>query len=158
METVYQILMTELFDSKIPVKLVLDKDEDFEAKFEIPATDPTKYPFKFGFYAHVVKDNMWEVSFSRLGGIRGSSIDLLGDMDTKETLATFSAVKKSTFFWLKSNKPSKFMFSAKTSEKSRVKLYDKFAKIIAKKAGYKIEKSHSAFGEDVYTFTKKGKK
>lgn len=121
----------------------------------------------------------WEISFARIeiGGDGGTDMsaalkslnfkvihDLQGDMDMKSSLKVFSGVRKSLEMWLKhadmenEKKLGKegrhlltFYFTGKIEEFSRNKLYDKFAKVIAKKLNFKMKKGQ-AFGENRWDF------
>jgi hypothetical protein len=117
-----------------------DSGEVFSAFFYVPA-EKSDNVFEFQFVATLVgEDNPWELLFLRVqskpGG--GSAIAVFNDLTAKETLAVFSGVKAALMKWYNSQKPDHFAFSAKSNEKTRIKLYDKFAKIIAAKLKFKM--------------------
>jgi hypothetical protein len=146
---------------------------DTPVSIKITQNDPYGYGFETEFEAGGEKylfaaflddseEQEFEVAFSRYitkaNGRRSSKFDVMADMDIKSALAVFSGVKKSLEAWLHTNemqvKPPIFYFSAKELDASRVKLYDKFAKMIARKTKFKLErKSH---GKQVfYSFSPK---
>ena len=143
----------ESLDSKVKVKAHNDIDlmGEFETEFFVG-------PMEFRFTAEHGQggDVRWLIVFSRRGfGLIGSSFDVLNDLNLKQTLKVFSGIKKSMELFVKAVNKSDtdlaFWFSAKAVEKSRVKLYDKFAKQLAKK--YKMTVGISNVdGEKVYNF------
>jgi hypothetical protein len=147
---------------------------DTPVSIKITQNDPYGYGFETEFEAGGEKylfaaflddseEQEFEVVFSRVyrlptSGRLSTKFDVMADMDIKSALAVFSGVKKSLEAWLHTNemqvKPPIFYFSAKELDASRVKLYDKFAKMIARKTKFKLErKSH---GKQVfYSFSPK---
>ena len=101
----------------------------------------------------------WEISFARMQGNDILSHKLSGDLDLKATLKVFSGVKKSIEAWVKWLKTESdfqdddlhFYFTGKAEEASRVKIYNKFAKQIAKSLKLKVTKS-MWFGEFKWEF------
>jgi hypothetical protein len=96
------------------------------------------------------KINVWEVTFSADRGVYGSTTALTGEMGTK-AMEVFSYVATSLDKFIKEENPVYFTFIANKNEQSREKLYNKLAKMIAKK--YKYELKTSSYGETKrYTF------
>jgi hypothetical protein len=163
MKTWSDIILNEIFNTKIPIRVSQDSNKQFVAWFEIPAEDQVRGSgdFSFQFYAsRATEEDPWEVLFLRVQGGEFAvakpgfgSIDVLGDMTTKETLATFSGVKTAMMKWVKSRKPDVFAFTAKSAETSRVKLYKKMAKLITKKINYKMI-SGTTKGAERFLFTR----
>jgi hypothetical protein len=140
-----QNYLTELLDTKVKLKIE-NTDRDFNTFFNAGG-------YNYGFYSHLFKTaNIWGIVFSRFSGA-GEVTDMLNDLDSKAVLKVFSAVKQSMKNFVKEKNPEQFFFSAKTEESSRVKLYDRFAKIMSKELKMKFIKRDTA-GEFKYTFTK----
>ena len=162
MKTFHQIILNELFDSKIKLNVTEDNAHKFSAFFKVPMENKEDF-FEFQFTADKgvwngpnQDEDMWEILFLRSYHAPGAdAIGLFGDMTSKETLATFSGVKAALLKWYNSQKPDYFSFTAKSDEKSRVKLYNKFAKIIAKKLNLKLV-TGKVRSNDKYVFSKKG--
>jgi hypothetical protein len=110
--------------------------------------------YHFAAFLDDTEANEFEITFSRLNvGSKKALFDVLGDRSLADSLAVFSGVKKSLEKWLKRMSDEehlgfKFYFSAKTTDASRIKLYDKFAKIIAKKAKAKLTRRSA--GKSIY--------
>lgn len=143
MKTYRDILIQELFDTKVNLKVLEDKTKDgrFAASFNI---DTNEFAFDGRHVTWMAAggeipdgwEEGWDITFSRWH--EGEwQFDVLGDMSAKDTLAVFSGVKKGLEMWVRSMKkndlPLNFFFTSKSVEASRSKLYDKFAKIIARK-------------------------
>ena len=134
--------LTELFDTKIKLNVTTNDSSRFAAFFSVPAEAEAE-DFEFFFSATKVgEDHLgdeWDIIFLRANAPEGSdSIGTFNDMTAKETLVTFSGVRAALMKWYNSQKPDTFAFTAKSSEGSRVKLYNKFAKLIAKKLNLKM--------------------
>ena len=91
------------------------------------------------------KFEYWNISFQDEFG-KFSQVEKSG----QEALQLFAAVIKVTENFVKSKKPKVFGFSAKTTEASRVKLYDLLAR---KVKGYKLYTGNIS-GEKWYIFNK----
>jgi hypothetical protein len=139
--------MQELFDTKVALKVVQNIDKGFKAEFKVD-------DFKFLVFmrADMIPQGHWEIIFFRVDGT-SYDMNLLGDLNAKQTLTVFSGVKSAVMKWIGERDPVAFYFSAKEDEGSRVKLYDKFAKIMGKKLGYSLKKSSGSDGIK-YTLTK----
>jgi hypothetical protein len=100
-------------------------------------------------------DEGFEVSFSRWFKNEWQ-FDTLSNMSTREALTVFSGVKKCMDLWVKSmrrqDEPLDFFFTAKSAEASRSKLYDKFAKNIAKTLKLDGPVISKAAGKKFYAF------
>ena len=150
--------IVEIMDTDVPVKVTWSDQEGFETDFKVAGKE-----YHFSAMADDSEEVEYEIGFSRIGknktGKLEANFDVIGDMGMKETLAVFSAVKTSLMKWLKLYTSHKdygkpgfslpiFYFSAKVSEASRMKLYDKFAKMIAKKL--KISWDKDTRGKNTY--------
>jgi hypothetical protein len=138
-----QNYLTEIFDTKVDIKVITSSKITFSATFTV---DDIKYQFDAENLKSTGADikQYWDVTFRRFGAVFQSPFDAVGNLETKEVLSVFSAVKTAMLIFLKKYKPETWLFSAKEKESSRVKLYDKFAKIIVAKTKYKLEKSSQA--------------
>jgi hypothetical protein len=150
--------LQELFDTKIKLNVTTSNASSFSAFFYVPAEDGNLFEFQFS-ATKVGEEFPWEIIFLRI--ISQSkpgdkqALDVFNDMTAKETLATFSGVKKALLLWYNSQKPDAFAFTAKSTEGSRVKLYKKFAKLIAKKLKLNMI-SGAAGSNERFVFSKKG--
>jgi hypothetical protein len=159
------IELLELMNTKVPVSVIVDDlyGDGFETEFKAGGDN-----YHFAVFLAFENDgdgDEFEVTFSRLNlgsGPKRALFDVLGDKNLADTLAVFSGVKTSLIKWLKrmeqegeSEDGFRFYFSAKTKDASRAKLYDKFAKIIAKKAKAKLTRSSA--GKAIYYNFQKGK-
>ena len=156
------IQLIELMDTKVPIKVVWDDVEGYETEFKVGE-------LKYHFSAMLELDDEdadvveYEIAFSRIGkneeGRLNANFDVIGDLGLKDALTVFSGIKASLTQWLKTytshrdfGKPGfdlpRFFFSAKSEDKSRSKLYDKFAKQIAKKLKYKFNRR--PHGKSIY--------
>jgi hypothetical protein len=156
--------LLELMTSNIPVRVTTQNShvrgmETFGTEFIVktPAEN-----FLYSFDAFNGTNNGWEISFARIikgGGMELASHDVTSDMDMKASLKVFSGVKKSMEMWLKWEKENisdddlRFHFTGKVGEEKRAKIYDKFAKSIAKRLKLKFKKrivaSSDPFGDGV---------
>ena len=139
--------LLEIMDSKISVKVVSKDIYDFRGKFTVDGIE-------YAFDAAALEDG-WEISFARLIKGGGSTKDVMADLELKSALKVFSGVKKLLDLWVKVMRKNdeylNFFFTAKSDEKSRSKLYDKFAKRLAKSLKLDYDKS-SEGGKEVYSF------
>ena len=155
MKTFHDIILQELFDTKIKVSVSTNNSSSFTAFFYVPAENGNLFEFFFS-ATKVGEEFPWEIVFVRANAPAGTdSIGVFNDMTAKETLATFSGVKTALMLWYKSQKPDAFAFTAKSTEGSRVKLYKKFAKLIAKKLKLNMI-SGAAGSNERFVFSKKG--
>ena len=134
-----QQYINELFDTDVDIKV---NTEDFSTviyEFEIDG-------IKFEFNANN-ENGTWEIIFS--GKKRSTGITGTGNAPQ-----VFAGIAKCTDMFLKKYKPIEFYFSAK--ERSRVKLYKRFSKVITKKYPYvfRLDKNYDD-GEDMFVFTNK---
>ncbi|RKX20221.1 MAG: hypothetical protein DRP51_06075 [Candidatus Zixiibacteriota bacterium] len=165
MKTWPEILLVELMNSNIPVKVTSKNPNEFVTEFIVETPDEN---FLYSFVGVKTRGVMpeWELSFARIRSASGIELAvhaLLSDMDMKASLKVFSGVKKSMEMWLKHADETnplgkkegwgflKFYFTGKKEEDSRSKLYDKFAKVISKKLKFKFRKG-TAFGEFRWDF------
>jgi hypothetical protein len=150
------IELLELMNTKVPVSVIVDDvyGDGFETEFKAGGDN---YHFAaFLAFENAGDGDEFEITFSRLNlgsGPTKALFDVLGDKNLADTLAVFSGVKTSLLKWLKRVEQEEranftFYFSAKTKEASRAKLYDKFAKLIAKKAKAKLTRKTA--GKAIY--------
>jgi hypothetical protein len=148
MKTFKSFYLTELFNTNVPVK--------------VDGTWPTRSSYLTSFYVNDMKfvwsakpsEGVIEISFVRIPG----GYYALNDLDLKDTLAVFSGVKKSFELWHKWYEKEIgpidiFKFAANENESSRVKIYQKFAKQVAKKMKM-TAKGETIRGKEYYVFRK----
>jgi hypothetical protein len=145
--------LIELMDAPVSIRIIVDDlfGDGFETTFE--AAGDTYHFAAFLESDPETRNYEFEITFSRFDlkqkGRGKAKFDVLGDRDLAATLAVFSGVKKSLEKWLARMEEEwvtnfKFYFSARIREKSRIKLYDKLAKLIARKAKAKLTRKGSA--------------
>jgi hypothetical protein len=151
-----QYMITELFDTKVPIKFV-GKDGGiseigYEYAFDV---DNEKYRFR-GFFSHFSEHgSILSIEFDKDGSYEMTNVSGTGD-----TLKVFSAVKLCLLDLMKrlKTKPDTITFDADVSEPSRVRLYDRFMKMIPRVLkGYKFDKKITTGTEKDYYFKKKGR-
>lgn len=143
--------LNELFKTDVPVKITIKTNNDFKAVFTVGEIE---YEFSAGkerlfrkiFKDHRDPDSGWYITFT--AGEKGRE-DITG---TGNAIQVFAAVIKTFKIFIKSYHPHIFAFHAK--EKSRVKLYDRFAKMITGYTLTKIKDKGVFEGEWKYTFEK----
>jgi hypothetical protein len=147
------ILFTESMNTNVPVRVTTDDYTVFETLFTVAGH---QYMFSA---VRGRKDS--EISFHRkvknpdmLGGT-DSEWDVTNDLSLKDTLKVFAGVKSSLDKWVKREREARrdliFYFTSKADEASRMKLYDKFAKLLSKKMGLHLQKG-SWYNEIRYDF------
>ena len=162
----YRDILQELFDTKIKIRVASDNDTVFSAFFYVPA-EKSDNLFEFQFVAtkstgrsgdvEFEPEDEWNIIFLRVGKPgEKSAIDVFNDMTAKEVFSVFSGVKTAMLRWYKSQKPDYFAFTSKSAEGSRVKLYKKFAKSIAKKLNLNMI-SGKVKSNEKFVFTTKNK-
>jgi hypothetical protein len=153
--------LLELMTSNIPVHVTTQNShvrgmETFGTEF-IVKTPNENFLYSFDAFN---SSYGWEISFARVikgGGMELATHDVTNDMDMKASLKVFSGVKGSMELWLKWEEKNiadddlRFYFTGKEDELSRGKLYDKFAKLIAKKLNFKVKKGIKG-GEFIWNF------
>lgn len=137
----------------VPIKVVGNDRYTWQAQFKIDQT-------LFQFVADMEEDldfdepEDWGVTFwnkSKTNRFGLGSTEITGDFGTS-SLKVFSGVASAFKKFIQAKKPDMFFFSAE--EKSRVRLYNRFAKMIAKETRYNMEKSLED-GDYLYQFTRK---
>jgi len=157
-------LLTELFDTKVPIKLTL-KDEHKENSvytYEF-GIDDLEYTFTGEIYhdKHGIEgeETILSMEFALGGYYDRKEYEITG---TGNALKVFSAVKLCVIDLMKQLKetPDIIEFSADYEEPSRVKLYDRFMKSIPKLLkNYKFDRREAGGGfSKEYIFKNKGKK
>jgi hypothetical protein len=136
--------INELFDTKVPIKIISSDKWMHKYGFEI---NELEYIFMA---VKLSMSDKWTISFL-LGGE-----DSLGSVEIEDTghaPQVFAAVSQCLKMFIKKAKPPRFMFTAK--ERSRIKLYDKFAKMIPRFIPYKFTGKSDFHGEQKYEFERK---
>ena len=98
--------------------------------------------------------NSWGITFwnmSEPGMFTQGSTEISGKMGAK-ALQVFSGVASAFKKFIQQRKPNNFFFSAE--ERSRIKLYNRFAKMIAQKTNYKLDVGKQD-GDAFYDFMRK---
>jgi hypothetical protein len=131
--------LNELFDTDIPVKVAAHSSDEFITKFKI---GDIEYTFEADYDS---EDGEWYVSFT--AGAHAENIT-----GTGKAAQVYAGVIKSFKMFIKLYRPAIFEFHAK--ERSRIKLYDRLAKMIK---GYKLTKSTGEMGLK-YSFKKPKRK
>ena len=148
------ITLNELFDSNVPIKLDFKDDEKdytwYNYEFKID-----KIPYEFA-STYNKEDDILDIEFTGDGDFSITN--------TGNALKVFSAVKKCLIDNLKIMKkengtiPNSIRFEADVDEPSRVKLYNRFMKVLPKVLkDYKFDKKETVFGTKMYKFSKKGR-
>ena len=137
--------ITELMDKPLDWKMYVDQSNEFKADFEL--NDDLTYIFSAiveihtpPFIINMVDPtaNIWVIEFS----IEDGSFELTGTGNQFTVFATVADILKMFIF---RRKPEIFYFSAK--EDSRIRLYNVFAKKIAKNFKYNL---YTVFAGDEY--------
>jgi hypothetical protein len=150
-----EYLITEKFNYNYPLKVVANNKYTWQAHFTV---DDTLYKFaadmeeepsamEFG-----TASQEWSVVFfnmSKPGRFGIGNSEITGDKGTS-ALRVFSGVATALSRFIKDRKPPVFFFSAE--ERSRVRLYDRLAKMIVKLFRYKYEKDGDGI-DSFYVFT-----
>ena len=151
----YRQILNELFDSKIDVEVLASTHRKYNATFEIETDDDMTMDYVFQAVKYTTIENasvsQWQLSFFRKIGPSASLFDAQNDLTKGETLQVFSGIKTAMLMFMKKYNPERISFSAKSSESSRVKLYKKFAKMIAKKFKFDLL-TGSDDGEEIFDF------
>jgi hypothetical protein len=130
--------INELFDTDLPVRILSQSSDSFIAKFTV---GDEEYTFDADLDTN---DGEWYITF-----MAGGREDITG---TGNAAQVFSGIIKLMKMFIKSYSPHTLAFHAK--EKSRIKLYDRFAKMIK---GYKLTKAKESMGMR-YVFKKPKRK
>jgi hypothetical protein len=151
-----QYMITELFDTKVPIKLKeRDKNPFGETYYYEFLIDDYKYTFIGEFFKYPDKEEYKESSVLTVEFHQAGFYEIT---DAGDAFKVFSAVKSCLMDLLKKlpEKPDSISFSGTDSEPSRIKLYDRFAKVIPRiLKGYKfIGKEHELDGKS-YKFRSK---
>ena len=139
--------ITEKLDLNVPIKIAANNAFTWQATFEV---DGEKYQFVADL-DDTDDEGSWGVTFwdmSISGTFTRGSTRITGKMGTK-ALPVFSGVASAFKKFIKQRKPDNFFFSAE--EPSRVKLYNRLAKMLAQKFNYKLD-SEKQDGDSFYDF------
>jgi hypothetical protein len=157
-----QYMITELFDTKVPIKLV-DKNERKENSvyaYEFKVDD-----LAYSFTGELYHDrngvegevNILDLEFALGGYFDRNDYEITG---TGNALKVFSGVKLCVLDLFKQLKiePDIITFAADDNEPSRVKLYDRFMKALPKLLkGYKFDRNVKGRFNKNYKFKRKGR-
>ncbi len=135
--------MTEKIETNVPTKIHSQKDDYMIQEFEV---DGEKFKVLADLtFSHYYDDDLWMITFAPSDN---PTINITSKMGTS-AMKVFSGVASALKKFVTIHKPSVFEFTAK--EPSRVKLYDRFADMIAKQLRYKKVKEKYG-SETVYRF------
>ena len=142
--------LTEKIDLNIPVKVIANNAYTWQATFEI---DKVLYRFAADFDDDPLPNEeevSWGIVFFNMSeptrfGIGSSKM-------TGKMGSVFSGVASAFKKFIQQRKPEEFFFTAE--EPSRIKLYNRLAKMISQKFNYKL-KNYRQEGDSVYEFTRK---
>lgn len=147
-----EFLLLEKLNMNKPIKVVANNKYTWQAQFNVADA-----PFRFvaDFEENLALDDPaeWGITFWNMkhpGSFTIGSTDITGDVGTS-SLQVFSGVASALKKFIQAKNPDVFFFSAE--EKSRVRLYNRFARMIAQKLNYKMDKTMED-GEYMYQFTK----
>lgn len=147
-------LIIEKMNLNTPVKVIANNSYMWMATWEV---DGVIYKFGADYDDDPMPDqdeSSWGVVFLNMSeptrfGI-GSS-EITGKMGAK-ALKVFSGVASAFKQFIKDRKPEEFFFTAE--EPSRIRLYNRMAKMISQKFNYKLKKYRDE-GDSIYEFTRK---
>lgn len=137
--------LNEVLNKPLPWKLISNQNYEFNAIFEI---EDLTYSFESVLYGanlvlpslrQTTKDeDIWELSFYLAGSTKNLNLDFeSGITNTGNEFKVFATIVDITKKFIEVKKPSQFMFTA--HEVSRIRLYDRFAKLIQSKFNYILE-------------------
>lgn len=143
--------LTEKLKLNIPVKVTANNAYTWQATWEV---DGKKYQFVADWDEIDADVSSWGITFwdmSISGTFTRGSTRITGEMGAK-AFPVFSGVASAFKKFIEQKKPDNFFFSAE--EKSRVKLYNRLAKMIAQKFKYKLDAGLQD-GDSFYDFIRK---
>jgi len=154
MSRLNEYYLTEKLNLNVPVKVTANNAYTWQATFEV---DGVLYRFAADFDDEPLPDEdevSWGVVFFNMSeptrfGIGSSKVT--GKMGAK-ALSVFSGVASAFKKFISDRKPDEFFFTAE--EPSRIKLYNRMAKMISQKFNYKL-KNYRQEGDSIYEFTRK---
>lgn len=143
--------LIESLNLNTPIKVTANNKWTWQATFKVGEVE---YRFAADLDDDLDDDPAeWGVTFWNMSvpsHFSSGSTDLTGDAGTS-SLKVFSGVASAFKQFIKAKKPDSFFFEA--DEPSRVRLYNRLAKIISQKLNYKLD-SQKGFDDTVYQFTK----
>ena len=143
--------LIESLNLNTPIKVTANNKWTWQATFKVGEVE---YRFAADLDDDLDDDPAeWGVTFWNMSvpsHFSSGSTDLTGDAGTS-SLKVFSGVASAFKHFIKAKKPDSFFFEA--DEPSRVRLYNRLAKIISQKLNYKLD-SQKGFDDTVYQFTK----
>ena len=143
--------LIEKLDLNVPIKVVANNKWTWQAQWKV---GDSKFQFVADLDDTMSSDpNDWGITFwnmSHPGDFTPGSTEITGDVGTS-SLKVFSGVASAFKKFVKTKKPDLFFFSAE--EKSRVRLYNRLAKMISKEFRYNMTKSLED-GDYIYEFRK----
>jgi len=149
-----EYLITEKLSLNVPVKVIANNAYTWQATFEVDGVlyrfaadfDDEPLPGEEELTLGIVFFNMSEPTRFGIG-----SSKMTGKMGAK-ALSVFSGVASAFKKFISDRKPYEFFFTAE--EPSRIKLYNRLAKMISQKFNYKL-KNYRQEGDSIYEFTRK---
>ena len=112
------MILKELFNTNVPFEIKADSGSKIRYRFEV-----NKMLFSVVFSKY--KERVWVFSFSN---VSKKSIQITG---SGSALEVFSSIKTIFFDFIKRKNPDEIKFAADAEEPSRVKLYDRFVKLLS---------------------------
>lgn len=147
--------ITEKINLNKPVNVTQNDNTNWESKFTVGKEKYEFSAFSFEWFDSKLPEHQdirkWEIQFETSGD--SADIHQTGRQGPK-ALEVFSYVASSFAKFIKDKHPKYFEFGADKDEPSRIKLYDRLAKMVAKKFKYKLAMG-SSYGDKEYYFERK---
>lgn len=134
-----ELVISEIGKQKVKLKIISDTEDDLFTRWSLPNGDE----YEFAAYT-IVGDPEWTINFALTTG-KGSGISMSTGrgLDLKDVSAVIAGVRQSVELLVKKKNPKRIEFVA-VDPKTRP-LYDRLAKELSTKAGYKLKKSGSVY-------------
>jgi len=140
--------LKEIFNTDVPIKLQRDEDIFF-CKFKVK---DVKYTFRSEVSDYTNEDvPIWVVMFAAYNA-KDIVVGDTGLTGTGNAAEVFAGVKKCMDKFMRIHDPLAFYFSADSREPSRVKLYNRMSKMLAKKYDYNLKTRKRPTGDIEYRF------
>jgi len=143
--------LIEKLDLNVPVKVILNNRYSWQATWEV---NGVKFRFEADMDDPDYDTPEWGITFWNMSTpsiFSSGSTDLTGNMGAS-SLKVFSGVASAFKKFIRAKKPEYFFFSA--NEPSRVRLYNRLAKMLASEFHYKMGKVQPDMDDAFYEFTK----